>query len=433
MAKKYLKKSVYQASTERIAYLFSEFEKVLVAFSGGKDSGVCLNLAYDYAKENNLLHKLAMYHLDYEAQYQMTTDYVTDCFQNDFPGIEKYWLCLPVSANCGCRIDSGTWIPWEKSKRQLWVRDFPDSNYLINQENCPFEMSEGEKDYDVQEKFSQWYSFTHGNTAVIIGIRAAESLDRYRAIKSERKVNGYKKSNYILSRNKHTHNAYPIYDWEVADVWTYNARFEKKYNKLYDLYYQAGLSIDQMRVANPFHSCGTETLKLYKVIDPNTWGKMVGRVCGVCFAGIYGGTTAMGWKSITKPSHFTWKEYCYFLLNTLDEKTKQHYLEKLNTSITFWKEKGGCLDDETISELEADSVDFTNRGNVSKYSDKDVISFDDYLDDTNCTKFKDIPTYKRMCICIIKNDYYCKYMGFAQTKAEQTKRKSALEKYKSIL
>ena len=152
-----------------------------------------------------------------------------------------------------------------------------------------------------------------------------------------------------------------------------------------------------------------------------------------CFAGLYGGTTAMGWKSITKPSNFTWKEYCYFLLNTLDEKTRLHYLEKLNTSLEFWKEKGGCLDDETISELEAENADFENKGAVSKCSTKDVITFDDYLDDTNCTKFKEIPTYKRMCICIIKNDYYCKYMGFAQTKKETEKRRKAIEKYKRIL
>ena len=159
---------------------------------------------------------------------------------------------------------------------------------------------------------------------------------------------------------------------------------------------------------------------------------MIGRVNGVNFLGLYGDTTAMGWKSIKKPAHFTWKEYCYFLLDTLDEKTKAHYLEKLNTSIKFWKEKGGCLDDETIAELEEENADFIDKGNTSKISPKRVIAFNDYLDDTTCTKFKEVPTYKRMCVCIIKNDYYCKYMGFAQTKNEIKKRKSAIEKYKNL-
>lgn len=431
MGKKYLNKNVYSATLERLEYIFNEFENILVAFSGGKDSGVCLNLCYDYAKEHNMLNKLAMYHIDYEAQYQMTTDYVTETFEI-FNNIKRYWLCLPVGADCGCRMDSDTWTVWESSKKDIWVREMPSYNYVINRDNCPFEMYEGQKDYEVQETFCKWFSSVYGKTAVIIGIRTSESLNRFRAIKSKRKKNSYKGLKYITKKDTKTFNAYPIYDWETSDVWIYNGKFEKSYNKLYDLYYQAGVKIEQMRVANPFHSCGMDNLKLYKVIDPDNWGKMVGRVNGVSFAGIYGGTTAMGWKSITKPAHFTWKEYCYFLLNTLDDKTKQHYIEKFNTSLKFWKEKGGCLDDETISELEKEGDKFIDKGNTSKISSKRVIAFDDYLDDTNCKKFKEIPTYKRMCICIIKNDYFCKYMGFTQTKEEVKKRKSALEKYKNL-
>ena len=37
----------------------------------------------------------------------------------------------------------------------------------------------------------------------------------------------------------------------------------------------------------------------------------------------------------------------------------------------------------------------------------------DYLDDIDIAEFREIPTYKRMCICILKNDHACKYMGFA--------------------
>ena len=433
MAKKYLDINVYEAAQKRIEYIFNEFDNVLVAFSGGKDSTVCINLCYDYAKEHNKLDKLAMYHLDYEAQYQMTTNFVDETFKK-FNNIKRYWLCLPVGANCGCRMDSDTWIPWEKSKKDIWVRDMPTYEYVINENNCPFKMFEGEKDYEVQDNFGKWFSSKYGKTAVVIGIRTDESLNRFRAIKSDKKVKPYKKQNFIngYPDDDLTYKAYPIYDWQVRDVWIYNGKFAKDYNKLYDLYYQAGLSIDQMRVANPFHTCGEGTLKLYRVIDPNTWGKLVSRVNGVNFTCIYGGTTAMGWKNITKPKNMTWKEYCYFLLNTLDDKLKNHYLGILNTSIKFWKEKGGTLNNETIKELDEDKVKYHNKGKISKISNKDVISFDDYLDDTNVTDFKSIPTYKRMCICILKNDYYCKYMGFAQTKEEINKRKKAIEKYGNL-
>lgn len=121
MGKIFIEKNVYESAMDRISFLFKEFDNILISFSGGKDSGVCLNLFYDYAKENNMLEKLAMYHLDYEAQYQMTTDYVTESF-SEFDGIKKFWLCLPVEAQCACNMKGG-WIPWEKSKKDIWVRN----------------------------------------------------------------------------------------------------------------------------------------------------------------------------------------------------------------------------------------------------------------------------------------------------------------------
>lgn len=432
MGKTYTNQNVYEATLDRIKYIFDEFEQVLVAFSGGKDSSVLLNIAYDYAKENGLLDKLGMYHLDYEAQYQMTTDYVTDVFKNQFPGIRKYWLCLPISAQCACRMDGAYWVPWEKAKKDIWVRPMPENEYVINEDNAPFEVIPEELDYALQDRFSDWYGRTYGETATLIGIRTDESLNRFRAIASKKKVNAYKGKTYLVRKTEKSVAAYPIYDWTVEDIWTYNGKFEKSYNHLYDLYYQAGMTLDQMRVASPFNDCAMDTLKYYKVIDPDNWGKMISRVNGVNMAGLYGGTTAMGWKTITKPDHMTWKEYCFFLLNTLDEKTREHYLKNLKTSIKFWAEKGGTLEPETIAELKAAGIEFENKGAISKTSTKDVCTFAEYPDEGITVNFKEVPSYKRMCVCILKNDYTCKYMGFAPTKEYAKKRKAALEKYKNL-
>jgi len=38
-------KNVYDASLERIEYIFNNFERIYLSFSGGKDSGVMLNSA----------------------------------------------------------------------------------------------------------------------------------------------------------------------------------------------------------------------------------------------------------------------------------------------------------------------------------------------------------------------------------------------------
>lgn len=433
MAKKYLDKNVYELAQERIKFIFDEFDNVLVSFSGGKDSGVLLNLCYDYAKEHNMLYKLGMVHIDYEAQYQMTTDYVDATFKH-FNDIERFWLCLPIHAQCACNMQGGYWIPWEKSKKDIWVRDIPVYDYVINEDNCQFKITA--EDYEIPKDFFNWYVKNHkGKTASLIGIRGAESFERYKLVKSETGVLNLKryKNKKWTCGDDNLYKCYPLYDWETQDIWVYNAKFNKPYNKLYDLFYQAGLSIDQMRVASPFNNCAGASLKLYKVIDPKNWGRMVGRVNGVNFLGLYGDTIAMGWKKITKPKHFTWKEYCYFLLNTLDEKTRQHYLKKLEASKKSWL-VGGAMDEETIKQLKEVNAPaiFTGKTNKRSSKGREVVQFNDYLDDIDIKNFARIPTYKRMCICIIKNDYYCKYMGFAQTKEEISKRKKALERYSNL-
>ena len=37
-----------------------------------------------------------------------------------------------------------------------------------------------------------------------------------------------------------------------------------------------------------------------------------------------------------------------------------------------------------------------------------------------------------MCICILKNDHMCKYMGFAITKKEKDLKEYVMQKYKKL-
>ena len=121
----------------------------------------------------------------------------------------------------------------------------------------------------------------------------------------------------------------------------------------------------------------------------------------------------------------------YFLLDTLPEETRKNYLYKLGVSIKFWKERGGCLSDETIKELRDAGVNIEVSDHTNYKTSKKPVRMD-YLDDIDIKEFKEIPTYKRMCICIIKNDHLCKYMGFSLTKDEMKRRKAIQEKYKDL-
>ena len=53
---------------ERLDVIFREFDTICVSFSGGKDSGVLLNLCIDYIRRNRLNRKLCVFHMDYEIQ-----------------------------------------------------------------------------------------------------------------------------------------------------------------------------------------------------------------------------------------------------------------------------------------------------------------------------------------------------------------------------
>lgn len=423
--------NVYEATQERLKTLFDEFDNIYVSFSGGKDSGVLLNLCIDYIRQHKLERNIGVFHIDYEAQYQMTTGYVDQELAKNGDILEVYRICLPIAAQCATSMHQAYWIPWDRDNKELWVREMPES---INESNHEFPwFTKGMWDYELQERFCTWYhEQKHAmKTACLVGIRTQESLNRWRAIHSEKNKNKYQGHDWTLKIAKNVYNAYPIHDWLTEDIWTANAHFGWDYNKLYDLFWMAGLNIDQMRVASPFNDCAIESLKLYKVIDPNNWGKMIGRTNGVNFAGLYGGTTAMGWKSIKLPPGHTWKTYMEFLLSTLPDDAAENYKKKLQVSQQFWREKGGCLSDEVIAKLRDLGIEISVSKKTNYHTDKKPVRME-YQDDIDIDEFKEIPTYKRMCVCIMKNDHLCKYMGFSATKTETQLRQQATEKYRSL-
>lgn len=227
--------------------------------------------------------------------------------------------------------------------------------------------------------------------------------------------------------------AFPIYDWETEDIWIANAKKHWNYNDLYNLYYKAGLSIHEMRVASPFHAHAQRDLSLYKVLEPNLWAKMLGRVNGANFTSIYGNTSAMGWKNLKLPEGHTWKSFLKFLLDTLPKESAADYRRMFKVSEDFWKEKGGVLKNETIDQLTDSGYTFKTFDTNSYHSDKQRVVFNEYPDDMKIKDFRSIPSYKRMVVTILRNDRTATYMGFGKTKAQMKKRENAIKKYEDIL
>lgn len=419
---------VHEAANRRLKIIFDYFDYVYVSFSGGKDSGILLHLCMDYIRMHAPGRKLGVFHMDYEVQYRQSTEYVERMFSNNRDILEVFHCCVPFKVPTCTSMYQQYWRPWQEGYQNIWVRQMPGTALTVKDFDF---WNDSLWDYDFQSLFPSWIRRKKGCKRVccLVGIRTQESFNRWRAIHSDknyRKLANYKWTHRV---GYYTYNAYPIYDWKTTDVWTGYARYGWDYNRLYDLYYQAGIPLSRQRVASPFISQAVSTLHLYKVIDPDTWGRMVSRVNGVSFTGMYGNTVAMGWRSISCPDGFTWKEYMYFLLDTLPRATRENYLEKLRVSQKFWREKGGCLGKETIGKLRAAGVPFTVEECTAYRTDKRPVRME-YIDEIDIPEFREIPTYKRMCVCILKNDHTCKYMGFTQTKREREMKERVLKRYK---
>lgn len=433
--KLYQSDSVHQAALQRLDVVFREFDNIYVSFSGGKDSGLLLHLCMDYMRRNGIKRKIGVFHQDFEAQYSATTKYVTQVLTNpeNLELIEPYWLCIPMRCKTATSMFEQYWTPWDADKRDIWVRDRPDYPGVIHQDNHQLDFWHPQiLQEEVYRQFAPWLHQRKraSKTICLVGIRADESLNRFRAIAAPKGT--YQGLPWTTQIADGVWSGYPIYDWAVDDIWTANARYAYPYNQLYDLFHHAGLSVHEMRVASPFNDWAIGSLNLYRVIEPSVWARMVGRVNGANFCAIYGGTDAVAWKNIKLPKGHTWRSYVDFLLRTLPEDTRKTYEEKFSTSIEFWRTRGGVLSAETIQELRSMGIPLQVRGKTNYRTDKQAVTFSDYPDDADVREFATVPSYKRMAICILKNDHLCKYMGFSQTKKEAERRQAAIAKYADL-
>jgi len=436
MRRKYLETNVYDTLMRRLHFIFQEFENIYVSFSGGKDSGLLLNIVLDFKRKYYPNRTIGVFHQDFEAQYSVTTEYIEKVFKSLEGKEELYWVCLPMATRTALSNYQMLWYPWDDKKKDDWIREMPQHSYVINLENNPITTYKYKMlQEDLAKQFGRWYRDEHNgeSTICLLGMRADESLKRYNGFVNRKY--GYKKETWITQQFKNVWCGSPLYDWTISDVWHAHFKFGYEYNRLYDLYYMAGLKPSQMRVASPFNDYAKDSLNLYRIIDPVVWVRLLGRVKGVNFGSIYGKTKALGYHNITLPEGYTWKQFTLFLLDTLPPRVRNNYIKKFKTSIDFWHNVGGGLEEETINELIKRGYNIKRNG-VSNYtiakSSRIIFigKIPDHTDDIKSTK--DVPSWKRMCYCILKNDHICRFMGFNITREQKRKIELIKEKYQHL-
>ncbi|MEX0746181.1 MAG: DUF3440 domain-containing protein [Phycisphaeraceae bacterium] len=401
MSKHYLDIDVYAAARQRIAEVLDHFPRYYVSFSGGKDSGVMLNLVREVAAEKARL-PVPVLLVDLEGQYQKTVDYLERAA--DLEDVRAYWVCLPLHLRNAVSQIQPHWLCWDPAARDKWIRPLPERADVISDETFfPF-FRRGMEFEEFVPEFGEW--FAEGQeTACFVGIRTDESLNRYRTIRNDAKQawRGRQWTTRVARDTGNVYNTYPIYDWGTEDIWTANGKRGWDYNRVYDLMHMAGMTIHQARLCQPYGDDQRKGLWLFKILEPETWSRVVERVEGANFGNRYVqlNGSVMGNMRVNLPAGHTWHSYAHYLLDTMPPPVAAHYRKKIATFLRWHRKhrhKTGYpkIPDEADPKLEAK---------------------------------RHAPSWRRVCKTLLKNDYWCKGLSFSQTKREMERQLALVTKY----
>lgn len=382
--KQYTEVNVLDAARCRIRYAFDHFEAIYVSFSGGKDSSVMMHLVLDEAKRRK--RNVGVLFIDLEAQYTRTIEHIQEMLNLYNDHITPYWVALPIKLRNSVSNYEPVWCAWDPDRKSDWVREQPAGAIT---DPAYFDFFEPRMEFEeFIELFAVWYSKGR-TTAAFIGIRADESLNRFRTIADRGKETHFGKR-WTTRVINDVFNMYPLYDWKTEDIWRYHAAFPSMpHNVVYDCMRLAGVPLSQMRLCQPYGDDQKRGLWLYHLIEPKTWGKLIARVNGANSGALYieESGNVSGYNKISLPSGHTWRSFCQLLLATMPEVTRAHYVPRFKSWLEGWYIRG-------------------YRSGIPDYAPREL------------EKKYWAPSWRRLCRVLLKNDWWCKGLGLTQPKSE---------------
>jgi 3'-phosphoadenosine 5'-phosphosulfate sulfotransferase (PAPS reductase)/FAD synthetase len=244
--------------------VYDQFDTVCVQFSGGKDSTAALLLAKEVHEERGLGPVKVIFR-DEEMVSPKTIEYVERVRNYDWVDME--WYCLPFIAEVWVLGKRERILLWGANRGAAgqWVRDMPP--WAINAQTLGLDpassLPEQTDYYTMQGKV--------GNTAFITGVRASESMVRYRSIVQKLHEN-YIVTPYRLKRGIPLKFAKVIYDWNTDDVFKFiTEEHGSDYCEYYDL---AALTGSNTRVGIPLHSVAIRRIGDVIATEPEFYDRL---------------------------------------------------------------------------------------------------------------------------------------------------------------
>lgn len=406
MSKRYLTTNVLEEAQGRIKTIFDHFDLIVVSYSGGKDSTVLLELARREAKARG--RQIYALFVDPEAQYAETIRQIKHAILND-DTIIPIWICVPLLWRNAVSVFQPHWRTWDPALKEQWARPMPMHKCVISDPNqLPFY----DENFGIDEivvEFPKWFCPPGKTYASLVAIRADESFHRYTAIKGKRKkarwvYHGRKCiwSTVPEERFPHIVNLYPIYDWGVEDVWKFIGESGIRYNGIYDRMYLAGVNIHEQRICQPYGDEQRRGLDQWAKIEPETWAATLARVAGVNYGARYSGEKLLGYhRGVGLPQGHTWKSYTFFLLSTVPDVVRERYLANFAIAIEWYMKE----------------IYYKNIADIP----------DDDTPEPNPTGFN-IPSWRKMCLSILKNDFWGGTLDIGTAKYLQRDIYDAVEK-----
>jgi predicted phosphoadenosine phosphosulfate sulfurtransferase len=298
-AKLFLSESCLDAARSRIQTVFDQFENIIVSVSGGKDSTALFGLAHAEAQRQR--RKISLFFLDQEAEYAGSIAQIEWMMEQDY--ICPLWYQVPLRLTNATSYAQEFLYAWEPGAE--WMRS-----------KWPRSIQHMEEDYPQRfYEFFAWMEKSQNDTAFLVGLRAEESLNRFRAVV---KNPGFEDVLWSTkTKNLSSFRFYPLFDWGMGDVWKYIAESRLPYNAIYDKMLRAGQNYyHTMRVSNLCHEKSFTCLTRLQELEPETFDLLIARLKGVHVASLYAQEETM-FSNRKLPVRFqSWREYRDYLLTT---------------------------------------------------------------------------------------------------------------------